>query len=144
MKNVFTHRVALTAHKTVIIALLGFVVWLLMVAGLHLLPVQAGPGPRGMDPEKQLTHLKDRLQLDDRQVEEIRPILEDSAARREEIRARCRSQGQPGMAGAREEMHALRQETETSLGEVLTTEQMETFRAFRTEQRQRMRKRKQP
>ena len=144
MKNEITSRAALGAPKTAIIVLLGFIVGLLLITGLHLLPAHAGPGPRGMDPEKRLAHLSDRLQLDDHQVEQVRPILEDSAARRQEIRARYRSQGQSGMAATREEMQTLRQETETRLGEVLTAEQMGTFRALRAEQRQRMRQGKQP
>lgn len=144
MKHILKNKFPLNSHQTVIIALLGFIVWLLLVTGLHLLPAHAGPGPRGMDPEKQLAHLKDRLQLDDEQVEQIRPIITDAAAKRHAIMERYRSQGRSGMAAARKEMETLREETESRLGEILSAEQMTVFRELREEQRQRMRKRRQP
>ena len=138
------NKADLGAYRTAIIALLLFIVWVLLVTGLHLLPAQAGQGTRGASPDRQLDHLKDRLALDESQVGQIRPILEDMSARREAIRERHRSQGPSGRTAAHQETQALRRETEARLAAILTEEQMESFRALQKEQRQRMGRRGQP
>ncbi len=144
MKKVSAPRTILSARQTVIAALLGFVVWLLLVTGLHLLPAQAGPGLRKMDPEKRLMHLKERLQLSDQQVNQVRPILEEMAARHREIMEQARSQGGPGNASRRNDRRALQEATDARLGEVLSPEQMETWRSLREERRNRIKQRRRP
>jgi len=143
MKTI-ANRTTTGAYRAAIIALLGFFFWVLLVTGLHLLPAHAGQRARGVSPERQLAHLKDRLHLEDDQINQIRPILEDMAARRETIRERYHSQEQSGRVATREEMQTLRRETEARLAEILTAEQMDAFRALREEQRERRRKRAQP
>jgi hypothetical protein len=69
-----------------------------------------------MDPEKRLARLPDRLGLDDVQLEQIRPILKDTTAKRRAIMGRHRSQGRSGMAAAGEEMKTLREDTESRRG----------------------------
>ena len=144
MKKVMMPPIALNGGQAAIAALLGFIVWLLLVSGLHLLPAHAGPGPRAMAPEKRLAHLKDRLQLSDRQVEQVRPILEDMAARRRDIMDQARSQGGSGRASFREDMRVLREETDARLSEILSTEQMDAWKSLREEQRGRFHQRRRP
>lgn len=69
----------------------------------------------------------------------VKAILEEEAARREELMSEMSSSGRPdrsAMENARSEMEAIQRETEESLTEYLTEEQMEQYRAFLEESRE--------
>ena len=112
-----------------------------MVALAAAAPVEAqaqrGGRGAGMSLDDQVTALTERLTLDEEQVVQVRGILETQAESRRE-----RFQGMRG-SGDRNAMmqlmQELQQETETRLAEVLSDEQMEKYREYVAELRQRRR-----
>jgi Skp family chaperone for outer membrane proteins len=88
------------------------------------------------DPEQVISDLTKELGLSDMQVEQIRPVIQNHAEKRNEIFDQYRSEGRSGRQEMRSQMEALREETESELASVLTEEQMEKYRAYQEEKRQ--------
>ena len=90
-----------------------------------------------MSLDDQMTALTERLALDEEQVVKVREILETQAeSRRERFQAARGSMDRNAMM---QMMQEFQQETETKLAEVLTEEQLETYREYVAEQQQRRR-----
>lgn len=99
------------------------------LAVLILLPWTAqawGRGGREPSPERALARLAERLDLTEEQQEQVKQILEERFAERNAMRA-----------AHREEMKALRYETDEELAEILTAEQREELNKLRQERRER-------
>ena len=99
---------------------------------------QQGPGGRRMlDADQRLAQLTTQLDLDDAQVEQMRPIVEEQTKRQQALFE--------SYSGDRETMRAemtkLREETDEQFAEVLTKEQMNKYRELR---QQRMRQGRPP
>lgn len=115
----------------------AFALILAALAVAEPLEAQAQRGGRGfgMSLDDQMTALTERLTLDDEQATKVREILQAQTETRRE-----RLQGVRG-AGDRnavmQMMQKLQEETETSLAEVLSDEQMEKYREYVAELRQR-------
>ncbi len=118
------------------LALIGFVLWLAAIGGLPVTAANAAPGgPHSSNPEQRLAQMQIKLDLTDEQMEQIRPILEDQAAKAQDIRNQYQGQDRRRM---RAEMRELREETRTALSRVLTAEQLAKWQQLRDE-RQRKR-----
>jgi periplasmic protein CpxP/Spy len=104
------------------------------VLGLALVSILAlsvharGPGKgwREPSPDRAVARLAERLGLTAEQKEQVRPILEESFAKRREIRKE-----------AHQKMQTLREETDGRLSGVLTPEQMTRLRELRSERGER-------
>ncbi|WP_419949830.1 hypothetical protein [Candidatus Palauibacter sp.] len=115
----------------------AFALTLVALAAATPLEAQAQRGARGfgMSLDDQMTALTERLELDDEQVTKVREVLQAQAETRRE-----RFQGMRGSgdrSAMMQMMQELQQETETKLAEVLNDEQMEKYREYVAEQRQR-------
>jgi Spy/CpxP family protein refolding chaperone len=82
-------------------------------------------------PEQIMERLTDRLDLTEKQVEAIRPIIEEKVLRMNEMREKS---GTDRLA-VRTEMQKLRWDTEIRLNEILTDEQIEKYLELRQENR---------
>ena len=112
---------------------------LLLIAAAAAAPVEAqarrGGGGFGMNLDDQVTALTERLELDEEQVTKVREILQAQIETRQE-----RFQGARGSMDRNammQMMQELQEETETKLAEVLSDEQLEKYREYVAEQRQR-------
>ena len=115
------------------LALIGFVLWLAAIGWLLVTPTQAAPGEqRHGSPEKRLARMQTQLDLTPEQIDRIRPILEDQAARRQRRREKYRGQDRRAMRSAR---RALREETQTAQAAVPTPDPMAARQKLREERR---------
>ena len=101
------------------------------------LEAQAQRGGRGfgMSLDDQRTALTERLTLDDEQATKVREILQAQTETRRERLQGVRGSGDRN--AVMQLMQKLQEETETSLAEVLSDEQMEKYREYVAELRQR-------
>ncbi len=89
------------------------------------------------DPEQVISDLTEELDLSDAQVEQIRPVIQNHAEKRNEIFDQYRSEGRSGRQEMRSQLETLREETQSELASVLTEEQMEKYKAYQEERWQR-------
>lgn len=100
--------------------------------------------------KEQMQQTFERLDLTDEQIEQVRPVLEKSAAEQQEILARYgidleapqSSSEKPGrrqLMAMRKEMEPVRKNTLTELGEILSDEQLEELKRIQEERRAEMR-----
>ena len=114
-----------------------------LILSLWLAPLTiAQPDPAQMEQRMaaQTDTLLNRLNLTAEQQDPVRAILEANNAKRLELRDAARESG--SFQGLREDMAALNEETAMKLGEVLTEEQMETYKTYMEEQAARRRGRR--
>ena len=111
--------------------------WVVAAAAAPL-EAQAQRGARGfgMDVDAQVTALTELLELDEEQATKVREILAAQAESRRE-RFQGMTRGSMDRGAIMELMRKLQEETETELAEVLSEEQMEKYREFVAQQRQR-------
>lgn len=93
--------------------------------------------PRGPDPEHRLERLTEVLELTEDQATAVGEILAEQDETRMELWARERDHREQ----MRDQMRALLDNTEGRLAEVLSEQQMETYRAHVREMRHHMRRR---
>ena len=102
--------------------------------------------------EERLAEAKDRLDLSDEQLEQVKPIMQAAAEAQRSILARydidLETQGGPGnrlgMRDARKlrsELSKVRVDTLEKLDGILTNEQLDEFKKLQEERRQEMKKR---
>lgn len=100
--------------------------------------------------QQQIQQTIERLELTDAQIGQVEPVLEASAAARQEILSRygmnpASRQGTAGKPGLREmramrkDMHALRKDTMGELEQILSDEQLEEFKSIQAERQAEMR-----
>ena len=113
----------------------GLLLFLGLLTGLVLAPQTfAQRGDPAQMQERLAAQTEDtikQLGLTDDQQEPVRTILEEQNKKRMDLREQARASGSFG--GMREQMMALAEETETRLAEVLTDEQMATYRKIMEE-----------
>ena len=117
----------------------AFALILVALAVTAPLEAQARQGARGfgMSLDDQMTALTERLELDADQVARVREILQAQMETRQERFQRVRGSGDRN--AMMQMMQELQEETETKLAEVLSDEQLEGYREYVAEQRQRRR-----
>ena len=103
---------------------------------------QRGGGPPDLDVV--MAELTEKLELTDEQAVEIRELLEIQTTESRTLieEARASGQGRAGMAGMRERMVALREETDVAVEAILSEEQAVVYHELqveRAEERQRRR-----
>ena len=115
----------------------AFALILAALAVAEPLEAQAQRGGRGfgMSLDDQMTALTERLTLDDEQATKVREILQAQTETRRERLQGVRGSGDRN--AVMQLMQKLQEETETSLAEVLSDEQMEKYREYVAELRQR-------
>ena len=115
----------------------AFALILAALAVAEPLDAQAQRGGRGfgMSLDDQMTALTERLTLDDEQATKVREILQAQTETRRERLQGVRGSGDRN--AVMQMMQKLQEETETSLAEVLSDEQMEKYREYVAELRQR-------
>lgn len=86
-----------------------------LLAATLTLPVYAKPPGGGMDPERQLDMMTERLSLTDTQVTQVQAILEATQTERDALR---------------EQMQALRDSTDTQIKAILTDDQVATLESM--------------
>jgi Spy/CpxP family protein refolding chaperone len=100
-----------------------------------------GPGGgRGGDPkqmvERQITGMKERLNLTADQESKLRPILEDSATKMMAVREKYKPEpGQPPSKEMMDDMAKIRKETTEKIAGVLDADQMKKYEAMMAERR---------
>lgn len=114
-----------------------------LCAALLASPVSAQGHRRGGPPdvETRLSHLTEKLDLSDEQREQLRPLLEEHDEKLRALLDRARS-GEADRASLRGDLSDLQRDLDQKLEALLTEEQMDEFRKFRDEQRQRTRERR--
>lgn len=115
----------------------AFALILAALAVAEPLEAQAQRGGRGfgMSLDDQMTALTERLTLDEEQATKVREILQAQTETRRERFQGARGSGDRN--AMMQLMQELQEETETQLAEVLSDEQMEKYREYVAELRQR-------
>ena len=101
---------------------------------------------------EQMQQTIERLELTDEQIEKVEPVLQESAARRQEILSSYGVDPEAGqdsagkmnprkMRAMRNEMNAVRDDTLSQLKEILSDEQLEEFKLMQEERQAEMRER---
>jgi Spy/CpxP family protein refolding chaperone len=90
--------------------------------------------------EQMVSRLKERLELNDKQVAEIQPIIRESAEQRREIFSKYREKRHEMILSMRNEMTALSDKTDARLSGILTDEQRQKFLIFKKERHEHMHK----
>jgi hypothetical protein len=90
--------------------------------------------------EEFLTTMKERLNLNAEQMEEVRPVIEEDRKMRNAIIGKYAGQGREAMSQARYEMEEFRKMTENKLSKILTAQQMEDYRKLCDEEDRAMRR----
>jgi hypothetical protein len=80
--------------------------------------------------------MKSRLNLTEEQEAQIRPIIEDDIAQRQEIMQKSRTKGPQGMESMMKEMEQIQADTTSQVAEFLTDEQLEEYRIMLEEQQE--------
>jgi Spy/CpxP family protein refolding chaperone len=122
-----------------------------MMIVLAIQPVWAD-SDRKVHFEERLAEAKDRLDLSDEQLEQVKPVMQEAAEAQRSILARygidLEAEGGPGNALGMREARKLRQdlskvraETLEKLDGILTDEQLDEFKKMQEERRQEMKKR---
>lgn len=122
-------------------SLICFIVGLLLISFTYFSPAMAYRGNCAKDPDQIISTLKERLELTEDQAAQIRPIIENKIKKQQELFETFKLQGREGRRALRNEMQAINKDTETQFEKILTTEQMEGYRNFQSEQGQKMRNR---
>jgi hypothetical protein len=120
-----------------VVGLFSFALTLFSIFLIHLLLISAAEAKgRGLtiEPAQMIISLKERCNLTDEQVEQIRPILENSKTKQQEIFEEMRALGRQGKLQFRQEMLTIADNTEKELSLILTTEQIDEYRKFQAEQ----------
>ncbi len=101
---------------------------------------------------EEMLQIFERLELTDEQIEQVEPVLQESARARRDImakygmdpRSRQNAESKPSrsqMMAMRNEMEAVRKKTFAELEQILNAEQLEEFDVIRQERRAEMRER---
>lgn len=98
-----------------------------------------GPGPRDLD--RTMSHLTERLSLNEEQQKQIRQIFEEREAKAREMMAKSRESG-ASREERRKQFAGFRQETQAKVEAVLNEKQAEQYRQMQAERRQMMEKRR--
>jgi Spy/CpxP family protein refolding chaperone len=96
--------------------------------------------PDAQEPGTRLEEYQQRLNLTPSQIEQIRPILEDEAAKLREIRSK--HQGDTSRRGRRSllrELRAVQQDAQTRIDPLLTPQQRAEWTKLRAERRDELR-----
>ena len=107
---------------------------------------------RALQAEERIQALIERLQLTEEQIDEVRPVLEESAAAQQRIlstygldpESRQSAAERPGrrqLMTMRKEMNAVREKTMAKLEQSLSDEQLAEFERIQEERRAEMRER---
>ena len=102
--------------------------------------------------QAQMQKTIERLELTDEQLEQVKPVLQGAASEQQKILAsygmdpqsRQNATSKPGirkMRAMRSEMDAVRENTLSELGPILSDEQMEEFKLIQEERQAEMRER---
>ena len=86
-------------------------------------------------PGQIILDLKERLNLTEEQATKVRPIVEMNIKRLREIVEEYRGQDRPKLPSLRREIREIQRSTEKGLADILTEEQMETYRKRQEEER---------
>ena len=89
-----------------------------------------------MDPEQMIIELTEALALDDAQVEKIRSIIDDEAAKRDTIFEKYAGQGRSARKEMRSEMMALHEDTIVQIKSLLSEEQFIEYEVYLEKKRQ--------
>lgn len=95
-----------------------------------------GNMPEGKTANELISVMKTRLNLADEQEIQIRPIIEEEYAKRQEIIEEYAGQGRGSKGAMSTELQELQKITEIKLEAILTNEQMKEYRKLRAEELQ--------
>jgi hypothetical protein len=107
---------------------------------------------RAAKAQEQMQQTFERLELTDEQIEQVKPVLQESASAQQEILAsygmdpqsRQNSASKPGlrqMRAMRSEMEGVRKDTINELEPILSNEQLDEFKLIQQERRAEMKER---
>lgn len=121
--------------------LLWFVLLLILLTLIRAMPAFAFHKKPKKNPELLLATMQEQLKLTDHQIEQIRPILEEQEENRSKIFEKYRSNRYQDRSTMRSEMQDLQAQTEYQMADVLSEDQMQTYKDNQIKQRQRMNQR---
>ncbi len=142
MKKSQTHPLELLSQRISLSSLLCFSIVLMLVTLAFFHDALAFRRQFAPDPERIVAKLSEELQLTDTQVEQIRTIFENQTEKRKKIFEEYSSQGRDGRRALREEMRALKKDTDSQIATLLTEEQIIKYEALQEERAQKMRERR--
>ena len=120
--------------------LVWFVAGLVLLFIVHLTPAWAARGGAEPNAEQVMAVIHERLNLTEEQATAVKPIIEEQISKRRQVVDKARSMSRQERRSLRGEFKAIQAETESRLESILTAEQMDEFRAWQDERRQKMRK----
>jgi Spy/CpxP family protein refolding chaperone len=112
-----------------------------LIINLAACSTASGQGLRSRPPVKTtdqvVEEMRSRLNLNEEQKTQIRPILEEQREKREAIMERYRDQGRSAKVYMQDDMATMELETQAKMAKILTEEQLEEYRKMVTEQKAR-------
>lgn len=96
---------------------------------------------KGKDKEKPHLMLKEKLGLTDEQIEKLRPILEEQRTKMQDLRREIKADMEKNMEPYKEKFNQIHDETLDKASTVLTKEQMEKFKEWQNENRDKIKER---
>ena len=106
----------MTAHKNRFICLI-------MIIPLFIVTNSLFAQSQGLSADDIVAKMKQELKLSDDQINQIKPIIENEIQQRQQIREQAKVQGIDRQA-IKEQMQALRQDTESKLSQYLSQDQI--------------------
>jgi protein CpxP len=100
--------------------------------------------PRGGNPERELQQLTQRLDLTADQQGQVKTLLAERTKKMEALRNAAPSADGSAQPAPREQMEAIRNDTDTKISALLNEDQKAKFAAFEQERKQRMERRQNP
>jgi protein CpxP len=100
--------------------------------------------PRGGNPERELQQLTQRLNLTADQQGQVKTLLAERSKKMEELRNAAPSADGSNAPAPREQMEAIRNETDSKINALLNDDQKAKFAALQAERKQRMERRQNP
>ena len=100
--------------------------------------------PRGGNPERELQQLTQRLNLTADQQGQVKTLLAERSKKMEELRSAAPSADGSTAPAPREQMEAIRNDTDTKINALLNDDQKAKFAAWQQERKERMERRQNP
>jgi periplasmic protein CpxP/Spy len=107
-------------------------------------PPEGQMRPRGGNPQRELQQLTERLNLTADQQGQVKTLLAERTQKMEALRNAAPSADGSAAPAPREQMQAIRADTDTKINALLNDDQKAKFAALQQERKQRMERRQNP
>lgn len=122
--------------KKQLMSILNLAMIIAMLFTFATAEINAQQGPKSEPENRNFLKIKERLQLTDEQITNVRPILVEHLKQLKEIRSKYQKDGKFDRLGYWNEVDQLHKNVDSKLEQYLTKQQMEELQKMRAENRQ--------